>query len=123
MWNEWRLEVAEEILAEDLVFRGTLATLAGRVAFTSYVTTVRAAFPDWHNEVDELFDLGERVIARMTWSGTHLGSFRGVAATGRRIVYPGAAFFRIDEGRIGEAWIVGDTSRLWAALERVPPTG
>jgi steroid delta-isomerase-like uncharacterized protein len=115
--------VADEILPEDLVFRGTLDAVAGRSAFKAYVTTVRTAFPDWHNQVDELFDLGARVIARMTWSGTHLGPFRGIPPTGRRVVYPGAAFFRLDAGRIREAWIVGDTSRLWAALGRVPPPG
>ena len=71
--------------------------------------------------MDELFDLETRVITRMTWSGTHLGPFRDIPATGRRIVYTGAAFFGIERGRIHAAWIVGDTSSLWAALERVPP--
>jgi steroid delta-isomerase-like uncharacterized protein len=121
LWNARRLDVADEILAEDLVFRGTLDAIVGRDAFKTYVTGVLTAFPDWHNRVDELFDLGERVITRMTWGGTHLGPFRGISATGRRVVYPGAAFFRLDGGRIGDAWIVGDTSRLWAALDRVPP--
>lgn len=121
LWNAWRPEVADEILAEDFRFRGTLDELAGRDAFKDYMATIRTAFPDWHNEVEELFDLGEQVITRMTWSGTHRGPFRDIPATGRRVEYPGAAFFTIRDGRIATAWIVGDTSRLWAALERVPP--
>ena len=121
MWNQWRPEVADEILAEDLVFRGTLDHIAGRAAFKAYMGLERRAFPDWHNQVDELFDLETRVITRMTWSGTHLGPFRAIPATGRRVVYPGAAFFSIERGRIRAAWIVGDTSSLWAALDRVPP--
>jgi steroid delta-isomerase-like uncharacterized protein len=121
LWNQWRLDVADEILAADLRFRGTLDELAGRDAFKAYAASIRAAFPDWHNQVDELFDLETRVITRMTWSGTHRGPWRGIAPTGRRVVYPGAAFFTIEDGRIRAAWIVGDTSSVWAAMERVPP--
>jgi steroid delta-isomerase-like uncharacterized protein len=121
LWNQERIDVADEILARDLVFRGTLDEIVGRDAFKAYVATIRAAFPDWHNQVEELFDLETRAITRMTWSGTHLGPFRGIAPTGRRVEYPGAAFFTVSDGRIATAWIVGDTSALWAALDRVPP--
>ena len=47
LWNRWNLDVADEILAEDVRFRGTLgSTLEGREAFKGYVETVRRAFPD-----------------------------------------------------------------------------
>ncbi len=53
LWNNWDLDVADEILAEDLRFRGTLGSkLEGREAFKGYVET-RRAFPDWHNRIDE----------------------------------------------------------------------
>src|SRR4051794_36238153 len=121
LWNKRRIAVADEILAEDLVFRGTLSEVHGRDAFKAYVAEILEVFPDWHNRVEELIDLGTRVVTRMTWSGTHRGTFQGVGPTGRRVVYPGAAFFDIDAGLISRAWIVGDTSSLWAALDRVPP--
>ena len=86
LWNRWNLDTADEILAEDLRFRGTLgSTLEGRVAFKGYVETVRAAFPDWHNRIDETISCGDRVVARMTWSGTHEGELAGVGPTGARV--------------------------------------
>jgi SnoaL-like polyketide cyclase len=91
LWNRWDLGVAGEILAEDVRFRGTLgSTLEGREAFKGYVETVRRAFPDWRNRIDEAISCGDRVVTRMTWSGTHEGELSGVEPTGARVEYVGA---------------------------------
>jgi len=120
LWNDWRLEVADEIVAEDIRFRGSLgATARGRDAFTAYVESVRAAFPDWHNEVEELIEAGDRVVTRLTWSGTHRGELLGVPPTGNRVSYVGAAIFHVADGVITDAWVVGDTQELWRALGRL----
>lgn len=117
LWNRRRLEVAEEVLAEDLRFRGSLGTeCAGREEFVRYAETVRDAFPDWHNRIDEMLASGDRVVARLTWSGTHRGPLGELEPTGARVEYPGAAFFRLAGGRIEEAWVVGDTAALWRSL-------
>lgn len=120
LWNRWNLDTADEILAEDLRFRGTLgSTLEGREAFKGYVETVRAAFPDWHNRINETISCGDRVVARMTWSGTHEGELAGVEPTGARVEYVGVGIFRLSGGRIQEAWVVGDTQELWRALGKL----
>jgi steroid delta-isomerase-like uncharacterized protein len=120
LWNEWRLDLAGEILAEALQFRGSRGSeLTGREEFKQYVETTRAAFPDWHNRIDEILATADRVVTRMTWSGTHTGSFDGIAPTGARVEYVGAAFFRLAAGQIEHAWVVGDSQPFWAALGRV----
>lgn len=120
LWNAWRLEVADEILAQDLEFRGSLGSVEhGREAFKGYVERLRAAFPDWHNQVDELFPAGDRVVARLTWTGTHRGELAGVAPTGTRVSYVGVGLFTVASGLITRAWIVGDTQELWRALGRL----
>jgi steroid delta-isomerase-like uncharacterized protein len=114
LWNRWRLELAEELMAPDVRFRGTLGRVCeGRDEFRSYAEAVRAAFPDWHNRIDELLAVGDRVVTRMTWNGTHQGPLGDVEPTGARVEYPGAAFFRVADGLIEEAWVVGDTGALW----------
>jgi len=124
LWNRWDLAIADEILAPDLRFRGTLGTrLVGIEAFRGYVEQVRAAFPDWHNHLEELIDAGETIVARLIFSGTHRGELLGVAATGARVEYAGIAIFRLDGGRIAEAWVVADTQELWRALGSMPPAG
>lgn len=117
LWNTWDLSVANDVLAEDVRFRGTLgSTLEGREAFQGYVETVRRAFPDWHNRIDEVISCGDRVVTRMTWSGTHKGRLMDVEPTGAHVEYVGVAIFRLSERKIVEAWVVGDTQELWRAL-------
>jgi predicted ester cyclase len=117
LWNTWDLSVANDVLAEDVRFRGTLgSTLEGREAFKGYVETVRRAFPDWHNRIDEVISCGDRVVTRMTWSGTHEGRLMEVEPTGAHVLDVGVAIFRLSERKIVEAWVVGDTQELWRAL-------
>lgn len=119
LWNRWELSVADEILTENLTFRGSLGnTLQGRAAFKGYVEMVRMAFPDWYNQIDELIvgDDGSTVVARMTYRGTHRGTLRGVPPTGRPVSYVGVAIFRFTGDLISEGWVVGDTQELWRAI-------
>jgi hypothetical protein len=54
IWNNWRVEVADEIVSPVVRFRGSLGTaISGRDA-KAHVEGVRTAFPDWHNQIDEL---------------------------------------------------------------------
>jgi predicted ester cyclase len=48
---------------------------------------MRAAFPDGHWEVQQYIELPEegRIATQDLWTGTHLGSFMGVPATGKKI--------------------------------------
>jgi steroid delta-isomerase-like uncharacterized protein len=120
LWNQWRFNLVDELLAPDLEFRGSLGTeIRGRQGFLEYARGIRAAFPDFHNELQEtITDERHRgVAARLSYSGKHEGPIFGVAATGRRITYTGAAFFRFDDhARILRAWILGDLANLWRQL-------
>jgi predicted ester cyclase len=117
LWNEWCLDVANDVVSPAIRFRGSLgSTAVGREEFLGYVETVRDAFPDWHNRIDELLCSDDRVVTRMTWSGTHRGHLGEIAPTDVQVEYVGAAFFHLVDGLIEEAWVVGDTQELWRAL-------
>jgi len=49
----------------------------------------RSAFPDWHQEIVELVAEGDTVVAWFRCTGTHQGTWQGLAPTGRSM--------RIDE--------------------------
>lgn len=117
LWNRWQLQAADEILAARIRFRGSLGfECEDREEVKRYVEIVRAAFPDWHSRVEEMIVADGRVVTRLTWSGTHRGRFGRLEPTGARVEFPGAGFFRIADGLIDEAWIVGDTWAMWRAL-------
>jgi steroid delta-isomerase-like uncharacterized protein len=120
LWNEWRIDLADQIVVEDVRFRASLGSIiTGREAFKGYVETVRAAFPDFHHTIDEMLAVGDRVVTRVTYSGTHKGKLRDVEPTGADVEYVGAAFFRLSSERIEDGWVVGDTQEVWRALGRL----
>src|SRR5688572_13853506 len=55
LWNEWRFDLADDLLSDDVRFRGSLGTeTEGRAGFLEYARRVRTAFPDFHNRIDDL---------------------------------------------------------------------
>jgi steroid delta-isomerase-like uncharacterized protein len=121
LWNEWRFDLAPELLAQDLSFRGSLGSeVHGPAGFVDYARGIRDAFPDFHNQVQELLvdQLHGKIAARLRYTGTHDSPIFGLAATGRRISYAGAAFFEFDsEARIARAWVLGDLVNLLRSLD------
>jgi steroid delta-isomerase-like uncharacterized protein len=117
LWNHWEFAQADELIAEGIAFRGSLGqTVQGREGFKEYMRTVRRAFPDFHNRLEELVAEGDRVVARLTYTGTHAGELLGIPPTGRRVSYEGVALFRVASGQIAEGWVLGDLYGLVAQL-------
>ena len=117
MWNPWNFAKADELLAPDIVFKGTLGDeLRGRDAFRAYMRKVQSAFPDFHNSVIQITAEDDRVVARTFYRGTHRGEIFGLAPTGIEIGYAGAAFFRIQREQAIEGWVLGDLLGLLRQL-------
>lgn len=118
MWNPWNFAKADELLAPEIVFKGTLGNeLHGRDAFRAYMCKVQSAFPDFHNTILEITAEDDRVVARTLYHGTHRGEIFGLAPTGKTIAYAGAAFFRIKDGQVTEGWVLGDLLGLLRQLD------
>ncbi|MCR2812917.1 ester cyclase [Microbacterium sp. zg.Y1084] len=70
------------------------------------------AFPDWRWRRIQLVVEDDRVAAHLRGSGTHQGTFRGIAPTRRHVNVAEFAFCRVANGRIVEASGSGDTELL-----------
>jgi len=118
LWNEWRLDLADALIAIDVSFLGSLGIrVGGRASFVDYVHFVRRAFPDFHNSIEEMIADGDKVVVRLNYSGTHQGELFDIQATGRRVTYSGVAIFRIADSKIAEGWVLGDTRGLIQQLQ------
>lgn len=110
----------DEVLAPEITFRGSLGlTASGREGVAGYVRTVQAGMPDFAARIDELIHEGDRVVVRITFSGTHRGPLFEVPATGERVSYPAVAIHRFADGRMVDVWVVGDTLNLARQLGEV----
>jgi steroid delta-isomerase-like uncharacterized protein len=86
-----------------------------------HVLASRTAFPDQRLTIDDLLAEGDRVAARFTLRGTHLGDLLDLAPTGKRVEVHGVAIYRIGGGRIAEGWVGFDLLGLLDQLGVLAP--
>jgi steroid delta-isomerase-like uncharacterized protein len=125
IWNEKRLNRAEEIMAQDYVDHGALPGQApGLEGFRRKGTMWVAAVPDLRVRTEDMFAEGDRVAVRWTAEGTHEGTLLGLPPSGRRFRFGGLSIFRVAEGKVAEQWEAWDTRDLLQQLGAVPtPAG
>jgi steroid delta-isomerase-like uncharacterized protein len=102
-------QVVDEVFEPDVQISTPLPVQAtGALAIKEVFTTLLRAYPDLHIEVDDLIEEGDKVVARQTVTGTHLGEYMGLAPTGKSVAYNEVFIFRYVDGRIAETWGVVD---------------
>ncbi len=116
---------AAALLADDCVHHTVGlggGDLVGVDAWLSLMSSLTHAFPDRFIQLHELITEGSRVALRLTWTGTHLGDYIGIAPTGRRVEVNGISIYSIRDGRIAEQWIEQDILALHQQLDAAPGT-
>ena len=77
------------------------------------------AFPDVKATIEEMIAEGDSVAVRWVDRGTHKGTWRGIAATGKTVELRGATIFQVKDGKIvagmGEIDFMGLLNQLGVA--------
>jgi predicted ester cyclase len=121
VWNKRNPSAVERYLAPGYIEHNTNLPpgLEGRKQF---VAAVQAAFPDYHAEIQEVVAEGDRVVARVQWTGTQDGPFQGRPPTHNKLNFSTADFFRFENGKMAEHWDVVDRLPRMIALGLIAPT-
>jgi steroid delta-isomerase-like uncharacterized protein len=111
-----------EHLADDFVEHEVTPGLAPtRAGVKDFFRMQRAAFPDMRMAVEDVVASGQKVVARVKYTGTNQGAFMGMPATGKRVeVQLIDVFLFGDDGRVDEHWGVLDALALMQQLGAVP---
>ncbi|HET9588850.1 MAG TPA: ester cyclase [Anaerolineales bacterium] len=105
IYNSNDLDSLREVAAEDLLTPKIMPGLKPGLEGAKEVhARTLIGMPDWHTAIDELIAEGDKVVARITMSGTHTGDFWGMPATGKRVEFTGIYIVRIAGGKIVEHW-------------------
>ena len=125
VFNGLNQDTADAIIDRDFMahhpaFPGGIKGPAG---ILQMMRMFRGAFPDLTYTVDDLVAEGDKVAARWTATGTHRGDFMGVPAKDppATVKVVGIDLFRIDNGRLAEAWASSDMLGLMRQIGAVPP--
>jgi len=61
--------------------------LRGEADVRRFYNKVFKGIPDFHATIEEIIAEGDKVWVRSTITGTHLGEYRGIAPTGRKVKF------------------------------------
>ena len=122
LFNQGKLSLADELFAPDFIDAeakdGRLAH--GPESVRQLVTMFHQPFSNFHFEVEEAIAEGETVAARVVFTGTHQGTFMGIAPTGRTIRWKQMHFFYFRDGKMVGHQAVRDDLSLRQQLGVLP---
>jgi predicted ester cyclase len=130
--NQHDIEAALAYYSPESVNHAAPGAPRGRDGLRRVFTALFALFPDFHlNEEDSVAE-GDKVVVRMTFSGSHQGQLpplepgtrdvsipsllAGVPASGKRFAVPVMYSHRMVDGLIVERWAVRDDLAMLAQL-------
>jgi steroid delta-isomerase-like uncharacterized protein len=122
IFNRGNISRVDEFLAPDFVEHEELppGNQGGREGFKQMTAQLRSAFPDFKATLDDVVAEGDRVVLRMTWTGTHKGQFMGIPPTGKSISFEVIDIIRVAGGKFVEHWGQMDNTGLMPQLGAVP---
>ena len=124
--------VVEDVISPDCISHGTQSAFVERPGLPQGVAgakqlhnEVRSIWPDHQWTIEEMFAAGDKVCVRLTNRATHQGTYRGIPATGKQVVFSAIWILRLADGKIVEVWRCADdlsrVMQIGGAI--VPPQG
>ena len=122
--NQGKLQLVDELYAPEYVNRTTPPGVAPtRDGFKQWVTALRTAFPDIRYTIDDSIEAGDKVVTRVTGSGTMRGDFAGMPATGKHATWTEIHIVRVANERVVEHWGIVDQMGMMIQLGIIPAPG
>lgn len=103
--NQKNLAVIDELVDNNFVIHDAPpGFLKGPEGVKIGISQFNTAFPDGHLTIDEMIADGDLVSTRMTFHGTHIGEFQGIAPTGKAVTVQGVSMVRVLNRKKVEHW-------------------
>jgi predicted ester cyclase len=111
--NDRALRARAQELLDPSIVRHDLVQLfpdsQGVSGGSDFVGMILAAMPDFHLEIQDIFGVGDRAALRLRMTGTHTGQpLLGRSATGAKLSANAVFIYRVQGGRVAEAWQMVD---------------
>lgn len=105
-WQGGDLQTFDKIHHPDFVDHSSSGRDPDREGFRRGIEDLYRAFPDFVAKVDDLVidESKAKVAIRWSASGTHMGEFLGMAASGRKIDFTGIEIVEIRDNHVFARW-------------------
>jgi steroid delta-isomerase-like uncharacterized protein len=120
--NAGDVEGFGRLMADDFVDHEELPGLAPtKDGVLTFFRMQLAAFPDMRMEVQDIVASGDKVVARVRYTGTNRGEFMGAPASGKSVDVQLVDIFRFGDDGLGrEHWGVMDQLTMMQQLGLAP---
>lgn len=109
VWNQGNLMAVDELFTADHMSPSAPMLPPGPEGTKIIVGMFRAAMPDYKLTVDLLMADDEKVVARFTQTGTHIGApLMGMPPSGRKATWTEIAVLHISNGKISKSYYESD---------------
>jgi steroid delta-isomerase-like uncharacterized protein len=124
VFNQGNFGLIDELIAPDFVEHSAQPGVPPtREGFKQFAMAYRSAFPDLRYTVEDTIDAGDKIVQRLTASGTMKGDFLGIPASGTRATWTEIHIGRVADGRLVEHWGLVDQLGMLVQLGVVPAPG
>ncbi|MER5617154.1 ester cyclase [Streptomyces sp. NPDC002215] len=110
--------MADRVRAHQVVSEAPVVLERTPEQYTEHVQEMLDAYGAFTLTVDELIAEGDRVYARWTQSGRHVGTVGLHPPTGAQVTAVTSAVYRVEDGLIVEYWIQIDRQGIAAQLQQ-----
>lgn len=123
VWNQGNLDAIDGLVTRNIVGHDPMNPVKGIDTLRDVVRKYRAAFPDLHLDIEDLFSAEDKVVVRWRATGTHRGPLEGLRPTGRQATIAGMSVDRFSGDRICETFDYWDALGLMQQLGAVTLPG
>jgi len=120
-FNQGHLDVLDEVFDESYIERTPYGVIeqGGPERAKQAYEWMCSVFGDLHFDVEQMIAEGDIVVSRAMATGTHVGEFMGVPATGRAVRFAAVVISRIAEGKHVEDWSMIDSLAILRQIAEV----
>ena len=125
--NDRTLQARAQELLDPSIVRHDLVELfpdsQGTTSGSDFVQMIVAAMPDFRLDIEDIFGSDDRVAVRLRMTGTHTGQpLLNRPASGAKLSTNAVFIYRVQGGRIAEAWQMIDGLAFFRLAGLLPPT-
>lgn len=104
-----KLELLDELWTQDMLWSDGTTTIRGLENFKKVLGAVKEkTFENMQLNIQDVITSENKVVVRFTNSGKLIGPYRGYEPTFKRAEWIGIGIYRLENGKIAEAWFAED---------------
>lgn len=122
MLNTHDADLVDEFVAVDYINHNAVVA-DGREANRKFWTAFFMGVPDLTATMDDLVIVGDRVVGRFVYRGTHTGDLLGIPASGKQVKMRSIDIWRVRGGLFVEHWDELNLMEVFQQVGVLPPLG